>query len=519
VLVIACVNVASLLLARATARARELAVRLSIGAGRARLVRQLLAESLLLSLLGGLVAVAIAKWSAGLLALFLPQGHIGIVLDLRLDARAGWFTVGVSMLTALGFGLWPAIQATRGDLATVLKTDAAGSAGGRESARARRVLVVCQVAFSIVLLIVTGVFVRTLAELRPDDFRTDPARVLLFTMKPQQEIYSQSRKRVLAAELLRRVSQLSGVQSAVLAEFGPLGSRTASRVLQVPGHSLEAQADWVTPGFFDTVGIPRVSGRDFTDNDRPGAPLVMIVNQSLARALFGRENPIGRRVQMSHGAETSELEVVGVVADARYYELHEPPRPTAWFAFQGPDDLYMPTLHVRTLTPETAAMTSAIRREFDRVDQGFPVFNIKTLRVRVDESLSRERMIADISAAFGLLALALAAVGLYGLLAYSVARRQREIGIRIALGSTAGAIVATIAREGLVLVGAGSLAGILVATAGSPVLSHYLPGVSSLDPLIVSACAGLMLLIALVAVSVPAIRACRVDPLMALRQQ
>jgi macrolide transport system ATP-binding/permease protein len=518
VLVIACVNVASLLLARATARARELAVRLSIGAGRFRLIRQMLTESALLSLLGGIVAMGVASWSAGLLALFVPQGHISIALDLRPDSRVLLFTCVVSVLTTFGFGLLPALQATRGDVASALKADAVGAAGARHSTRTRAVLVMSQVAFSIVLLMATGVFVRTLADLRPEDYRADPNRVLLFTMKPQTELYTQARKLTLAAELLRRVSQQTGVQSAALAEYGPLGSRTSTDNLQVPGHTIEAQTDWVTPGFFETIGMPRVAGRDFTMNDRPGSPFVAIVNRSLARVLFDDEQPIGRIMQFVDDRQHRQFEIVGVVADTHYYDVHKAPGPAAWFAFQGDGDLYMPTLHVRSATTDSAGLVTAIRREFDQLDRGFPVFNIKTLEVRVEESLSQERMIANISAGFGILALALAAVGLYGILAYSVARRTREIGIRMALGSSAGSIIAMVAREGLLLVATGSIVGILIAIAGSRVLSRYLPGVSSLDLPTVAACAATMLVIALAAVCVPAVRACRVDPLTALRQ-
>jgi macrolide transport system ATP-binding/permease protein len=518
VLAIACVNVASLLLARATARTRELAVRMSIGAGRWRVVRQMLAESLLLALLGSVVSLGIANWSTGLLTLFLPQGHLGIALDLGLDRRVLIFTFAISLLTAFAFGLLPALQVTRGDLASALKDDAAGATGAAHGTRTRRVLVVSQVSFSIVLLIATGVFLRTLGDLRPADFHIDPTRVLLFTMKPQQEIYTPARKLVIANELLRRVSQLTGVQSAALAEFGPLGSRTSDGHLQIPGRTVEAQLDSVTPGFFDTVGIPRIAGRDFTMNDRPGSPFVTIISRSLARALFDDQNPLGRTLTIEGDRQPRTFEVIGIVADTHYYDVHAAPPPTAWFAFQADGDLYMPTLHVRSATADIAGLAAAVRGEFDRIDTGFPVFNIKTLEVRVEEAMARERMIANISAGFGVLALLLAAVGLYGILAYSVVRRRREIGIRIALGSTSRSIVAMVTREGLMLVGIGTLAGIIMAWAGFRLLARYLPGVSALDLPIILACGLTMVVIALAAVCVPAARACRVDPLIALRQ-
>jgi predicted permease len=519
VLLIACTNVANLLLARASARERELAVRLSIGAGRLRLVRQLLVESLLLSAMGAVVALGVARWSSAVLPLFVPQGHISIVLDLALNRRVLLFTLALSTSTAFAFGLLPALQATRGDLATALKTDSTGAAGGPHGTRTRRLLVMSQVSFSIMLLMATGQFVRTLFDLRPGDYQVDPNRVLLFTMKPQPEIYTPARKLVIASDLLRRVSELSGVQSAALAERGPLGSLNESRMVQGVGRTVEAQPDWVSPGFFDTIGVPRLAGRDFTTGDRPGSTFVAIINRSLARALFDDGNPIGRTVQLANDRLHRVFTIVGVVRDTHYADVHGPPEPAAWLTFQADGDLYMPTLHVRGRTADTASLVAAVRGEFDRIDRGFPVFNIRTLEARFNDALGRERMIANISAGFGSLALLLAAIGIYGVLAYSVVRRRREIAIRIALGSTAGSIAALVAGEGLLLAAGGMMAGIVIALPGSWVLAHYLPGMSSIDLAIVLGCVGVMMIVAAAAICLPTLRACRVDPLTALRLQ
>ncbi|HEX6463418.1 MAG TPA: ABC transporter permease [Vicinamibacterales bacterium] len=519
VLLIACTNVASLLLARATARERELAVRLSIGAGRLRLVRQMLVESMLLSLLGAVVALFVARWSSGVLPLFVPQGHIRIVLDLAVNRRVLLFTLALSASTAFAFGLLPALHATRDDLASALKADSTGAAGAPHGTRLRRLLVMSQVSFSIVLLIATGQLVRTLFDLQPADYQADPSRVLLFTMKPQPEIYSPARKLVIAGDLLRRVSQLTGVQSAALAERGPLGSRNEPQMLQGGGRTIDAQTDWVSPGFFDTIGVPRLSGRDFTTDDRPGSPYVAIVSRSLARALFDDENPIGRTVQLPNDRLHRVFTIVGVVRDTHYADVHKPPEPVAWFTFQADNDLYMPTLHVRGRTADTASLIAAVRSEFDQIDRGFPVFNIRTLEARINDALGRERMIANISAGFGSLALLLAAVGIYGVLAYSVVRRRREIGIRVALGSTAGPIITLIVREGLLLAAAGITAGIGIALPGSWVLAHYLPSISAVDFPVIVGCVGVMLFVAAAALCVPTLRACRVDPLTALRVQ
>ena len=519
VLLIACSNVASLLMARATARAREIAVRLSMGARRLRLIRQLLVESFLLSMMAAVVALGVSSWTSGVLPLFVPQGHISIVLDLALNARVLLFTLALSTVTALAFGLLPALHATRTDLAAALKSDSAGATGVPHGVRARRLLVVSQVCFSILLLLSTGQFVRTLFDLSPADYQVNPSRVLLFTMKPQPEIYSPARKLAIAGEVLRRVAQLPAVQSAALAERGPLGSRNESRTVQAAGRSIDAQPDWVSPGFFDTIGVSRVAGRDFTPGDRPGTPYVAIVSQSLARALFDGTDPIGQPLQLSNDRRHRVFSIVGVVSDVHYADVHRPSEPVVWFAFQADDDLYMPTLHVRGRTAETAGLTAAVRGEFDRVDRGFPVFNIRTLEGRIEDAIGRERMIANISAGFGVVALLLAALGIYGALAYAVARRNREISIRLALGSTPGSIVALVSREGALLAGTGIIAGLTLALPASWVLAHYLPGLSSPGWSVVVGAVSVMLGAAAAALCVPALRACRVDPVTALRQQ
>jgi predicted permease len=517
VLLIACTNVANMLLARASARGRELALRASIGASRGRLIRQMLTESVLLSLLGGAVGVAVARWAATVLIHFIPQGHISIVLDLNPDGRALLFTFIVSLLTGTLFGLVPALQATRGDLAAALKSDAAASVGARGGLR--RTLVVAQVAFSLVLLVVAGLFVRTLFDLRPAGYHTNAERVLLFTMKPQQEIYTAERKRVLVAELARRVSDLPGVQSAAFAEGGPLGSRASRGSIETQGHAaVRADTDSVTAGFFNAIGIPLIAGRDFTAGDTPASPQVAVVNQSLAHALFGNENPVGRHLLYPYDNSVHQFEVVGVVADVPYYDIHAAPRPGVWLALQQ-DVPYMPTLHVRVASAGTSAIVAAVRREFDAVDKGFPVFNIKTFEMRIEDSLSKERMVADLSAAFGLLALLLAAVGLHGILAYSVTRRTREIGIRVALGASRNSIIWLMAREALLVVGAGVVAGVVAGMVAGRMVASQLHGVSAADPASLAGATVAIFVIAIVAAAMPALRAARLNPLAALRHE
>jgi predicted permease len=519
VLLIACANVANMLLARAASRSRELAVRTSIGAGRFRLIRQMLAESLLLSLLAGVLAVAIGNWAAAALVHFLPQGHVATVLDLRMDATSILFVLALSLVACMTFGLAPAVRTTRGNLAGMLKSDSGGSIDGLSSGGFPKVLVVSQVAFSLVLLIAAGIFARTMLNLHPTDYGAHPEHVLLFTMKPQREIYTPERRRALSAELVRRVAELPGVEASGVAEYGPLGSRTSRDSLEAErGHSIRAETDWVTAGFFDAAGMRRVAGRDFAPTDKPGSPLVTIVNQSLARVLFGSANPLGRSIRLTEDRDARPFEIVGVVGDSRYYDIHLTPQPAAWFTFQGDPAPYMPTLHVRT-SARAAAMIAEVRRELNTFDKGFPVFNVKTLEVRIDESLARERILANLSGAVGLLALVLAAVGLYGVLAYSVARRTREVGIRMALGSSIRSVLWMVAREALILIAVGSLAGVALSVAGWRILAQRVPGIAPVDLPVLTVCAGVMLAVAAAAVSVPAARACRIDPLMALRQE
>ena len=521
VLLIACANVAGMLVARTAARGRELALRRAIGAGRGRLIRQMLAESLLLSLVAGAFAVVIGHWVAGTVVHFVPQGHVATVLDLRMDAVTVAFVVALSLVACVTFGVAPAVHTTRGNLVGMLKPDSAGSIGDLSRGWFRKLLVVSQVAFSLVLLIAAGVFVRTMLNLWPTDYGDHPERVLLFTVKPQGEIYAPAQRRTLTAELVRRVSGIPGLEAAGVAEYGPLGSRvseTRESIEAEPGHPVRAETDWVSKGFFDAVGLPRIAGRDFTESDKVGSPLVVIINQSLAHGLFGNANPVGRTIRLTQDKDARAFEVVGVVGDSRYYEIHRAPQPAVWFTFQDSAP-YMPTLHVRSSRLNTDALAAAVRRELDALDKGFPIFNVKTLDVAIEESLARERILANLSGAVGLLALALAAVGLYGILAYSVSRRTREVGIRMALGSSVRSVLWMVAREALFLIGLGGLGGITLSAAGWRLLSERMPGVSPIDAQVLIVCATVMLVVTVVAVSVPAVRACRIDPLRALRHE
>ena len=517
VLITACFNVANMLLARGAARAGEFALRASLGAGRLRLARQTLAESVLLSLVGGALGVILANWTAGALFSFLPQSNVRLAIDLHVDWRALVFTFSIALMTGILFGLLPAFQATGGSTANALKSDPRASTAGQQ-AHVRKILVMAQVAFSLALLIAAGVFVQTVSKLRPSGYSVNPARVLLFTMKPQREIYSDQRKLQVFGELVQRISDLPGVASAALAENGPLGTRWDHRTVRRPGREpTETSGDAVSPGFFETVGIRRISGRDFNAQDKLGAPLVAVVNESLVRRLYPNEEPLGQALNMQIGAQNQSYRIIGVVADTHYYDVHKPEGPFAWIAMWQ-NAPYMPTLFVRSKLASSAGMVPRIVEQFNAVDKGFPVFDIKTMADRIEDSLAGERMVANLSGAFGIMALMLAAVGLYGILAYSVSRRTREIGIRMALGARPGSVLWMVAREALVLVGFGSAAGLLMALGSFRAISHYVQA-TAVEPVVAVACVFGMLLTALCALAVPAIRACRIDPLRALQHE
>ena len=515
VLLIACVNVANLLLARGAGRAKEIAVRLSLGATRGRIVRQLVMESLLLSALGGLAGILVAWWGRGALLQLSPIEGTGA---LALNFSVLCFTLGAAVLTGLLFGLVPAWQATRVDLNSVLK----GGAGGTTVAgrfALRRVLMIAQVALSVVLLVGAGLFLRTLHNLRTADTGFNRENLMLFRVDAFLSGYKGPDGLALFDRLTERLARLPGVKAATFSRHGLLsgGRRTAS--VTVPGQPLASQdtlsnVHLVNPGFLAAMEIPLLLGRDVTARDTGTSPLVGVVNEAFVRRFFPEGgSPIGRTFNL----RDRTIEVVGVARDSAYASLREPMSP----AFYQPirqDPATQVNFALRTAS-DPAALVPAIRAAVREIDANLPIFELRTQEEQVTQLVARERMFALLSAFFAALALVLTCIGLYGLLAHQVTARTREIGIRMALGAQLRAVVNLVLREGLSLAIIGVVVGLCAAVSLTGFVSKMLFGVPPVDPVTLAGVSALLLLIAAVACYLPARRASKVDPMVALRSE
>jgi macrolide transport system ATP-binding/permease protein len=524
VLLIACANVANLLLARAMARRKEIAIRLSLGARRNRLIRQLITESVLLALFGGVAGLLLAGWGTGLLMTFKPPVQIPIVIDLRVDWRVLGFTFGLSLLTGILFGLVPALAASRPDVVAFLK-DHVGTESSR--VRLRGALVVVQVALSLMLLICSGLFIRSLRQASSVDLGFDPNNLLVMSMDWQLQGYAETAGRNMSEQLLDRVSALPGVESVSLSNSLPLGMGGSRRSVIIegytaqPGESTEVKWSSVAPGYFETFRIPILRGRTFNDQDRMGLPGVVVVNESFARHYWPGADPVGRRIQLGgtrSGANDppAYLEVVGVVRDCKYATLGEEPTP---FFYLNLLQHYQPslTLIVRT-RGNPIDYLSAARREVSALDKNLPLYDVKTMRQHLGLALLPARLAGSVLGIFGLAALILAAAGIYGVMAYSVAQRTREIGIRMALGASASSVLKLVVKHGMTLALIGMVLGLIASLALTRLIRPLLFGVSATDPLTFIVIVLLLSAVALLACYIPARRATKIDPMIALRQ-
>jgi predicted permease len=524
VLLIACANVAQLLLARATSRRHEIAVRLALGSGRARLVRQLLTESMLLALLGGAVGILFARWSSGFVVGLLSPTEREVWLDLSIDYRVFGFTIAVAAATGILFGLAPAWRCSRIDAQTVMRGAGRGVVGDT-SPRFVRGIVVCQVALSLVLIVAAGLLVgsfRRLATLDPG-FRRDD--VLVAEANWSSLGLADERSRTFPRELLERVRAIPGVRSASASLIVPISGSGWNDNVEVAGfapRSRRVALVWfnaVTDGYLETLGTDLQAGRDFTPQDREGASPVVLVNQTMAQRFFGAANPVGKSIRTNtHDSLSAPMEIIGVVEDAKYNTLDEETLPAAYVPL-AQSTLWGASIELalRSDGPPSVlipAVTAALRDIHPAITLEFA-----TLDDQVARSLARPRLLALLSGFFGTLALLLAVVGLYGTMSYSVARRRSEIGIRIALGAARTGILGMVAGEAGKVIAIGVALGALLAIAATRLLAAFLYGVTANDPVTLVLSALALAAVAMVAGLLPAWRAAAVDPMLALREE
>jgi predicted permease len=543
VLLIACANTANLLLARAAARRPEFAMRLALGAGRWRLTRQLLVESVVLAGLGGLCGILLARWAMRLLVIYMSSGRSPIVLDLNPNLRILGFTVAVSVATGILFGLAPAMRATRIELGPALKSLGNLLRRGHGGLQPGKILAMMQVALSLLLLIGAGLFVRSLQKLTGDNFGVSRESVLIVRVEPkgsdQRNIPgTTARLDRIYQGLLETVREIPGVRMASLGQSTPTSPNpgAAGQITLPSGTKVLVPMVMLYPNYFTTVGVPMVAGREFNGTDLDASsPLVCVVNEAFARQMFPGENAIGKSCTTSHRQNFNDpsrprysdleepVQIIGVVKDSRYSNPRGESQPVIYMTFlQTPTGRGQMVLHVR-VAGDAGSVLPRIREEVLRVDPTLPAFEVHTLAQEMDAALVQERLIAMLSSLFGALALLLASVGLYGLLAFGVVQRTGEMGIRMALGAGRGDVVWMILKEALLLVLAGVALGVPVALgvtrlAGSQI-SGLLFGVKATDPVAIGTAALLLISVATIAAFLPARRASRVDPMVALRNE
>ena len=524
VLLIACANLANLLLARATAREREMAVRQALGASRGKLVRQLLAESLLLAAMGALLGVLLAQFLSQFLVSFISTTNDKIFLDLALDWRVLGFTALVATLTCILFGLMPALRATRIEPGAAMKASGRGLSGSGGKFNLRRALVVVQVALSLVLVASAILFSRSLNKLLNVDAGFRSEGILISGVGLRQLDLPPERRVIFKRDLLERIKAIPGVESAAETNLIPLSGAAAGNNVWQEGadakSALSSSFSWIGPDYFKTLNTPLVAGREITEHDSLNAPKVAVVNETFARRLFNDPNPVGRRFWIEETPTDPETayEVVGVVKDTKYVDLREEANPIAFLALAqqstpAPSGQFL----IRSRLPR-AEISAAMIRTLAEIN---PAINVNFLgfKTMIEESLLRERLMATLSGFFGLLALLLASIGLYGILSYGVASRTKEIGIRMALGAQPREVRVSVLRESLVLVLIGVAVGLPIVFFATRFANTLLFGLTPTDPVSLGLAGLLLCVVAFVAGYMPARRATQVDPLVALRYE
>ncbi len=529
VLLIACVNVAHLLLARASTREKEIAVRTALGANPGRLVRQLLTESVLLAVMAGLIGLLVAYWSTGILAKLSPAGFPQ-ASEIRIDWRVLAFTLGVSIVTGLTFGLAPALSSARSNLNLVLRSGGRGGTGGRTRSRVRDVLMVCEVASSAALLIGAGLLIRSLVRLQEVNpgFRTDGVLTMQLSLPPTR--YSGLKVGLFYEQLLGRLAGITGVQAVGVSRFLPLSGNDASGNFQIEGQPRLRTTDQprakfrtASAGYFAALRIPLLRGRVFDNRDNQQTPKVVIINETAARRYWPNEDPIGKRI-LSGFDNDKWTTIIGVVGDVKHAGLDAATDPETYYHYlQIPPEVMnlaegTVALAIRT-SSDPAAMTSSVREQLRTLDPSLPIYNVHAMQDLVEGSVAEPRFRTLLISAFAGLALVLASLGLYGVVAYSVSQRTTEIGIRLALGAQPGGILQLVVFRAAGLAAIGLAIGVAVSLALSRIIGRFLFDISPADPITLGGASLIILLVALTASWVPALRAARVDPATALRAE
>ncbi len=521
VLLIACANVGNLLLSRAAARQAEISLRQALDASRGRLVRQLLTESLVLAVIGGLAGILLAQWGVSLLVSRLAATS---PINVKPDSSVLLFTLGLSVLSGVLFGLAPALRATKTDLTTALKEKSTRGRKGRFNLGSA--LVVAQVAVSLVLLVGAGLFARSLIKLQQEDLGFNNDNVLLASVDTRLAGYQPNDLSGVYRQLYDRLSALPNVSSVTIATYSPMSGTSRSSTLTVRGYTPNKDEDMnvadmlVGPKFAETLGVPLLMGREIGIQDTPTSTRVAVINQSLAQAFYRDQNPIGRRMTFNDDSDKEDVEIIGVIGDAKYDSPREQPERTVYRPILQVQDsgAFSNVFELRTVG-DPLALSGEVRAAILQFNDKLPVLNFTTLKTQTDDALKQERLVAQMVSFFGLLGLLLSCVGLYGIMAHAVVRRTNEIGIRMALGAERRDIIWMVLKESLMLVGVGLAVGLPASWAAGRLVSSQLFGLSPGDPLTLLIAVVLLSVVGALSGYLPARKASRVDPLTALRYE
>jgi predicted permease len=525
VLMIACANLASLLVARGEARQREIALRLALGAGRWRLVRQLVAESLLLAVVGGAAGIVLASWSLNLIVRAIPEDPGTSGLTPQLDYRVLIFAAVISIFTGILFGLAPALRASRANIQTILKDQGSSVSAGRANVRVRKFLLAAQIALTAVLLASAGLFAHSLLNLNRQDLGVRPDHVLQFSISPELNGYTPPQSIVLVERIRKNLESLPGVRAVSASEIAMLANSNSSSNITVQDYkeqeneNMDVDQNWVGPDFLSAMGTPLMSGREISESDTATAPRVAVVNQKFVQRFFAGRNPIGQHFGFGGGDDVHlDVEIVGVVKDSKNIDLRQDIGPYVLVPYSHSSHFGNATFYVRT-HQDPVSLATAVRKTVQDYDGKLSVFDLKTLTAQVNDIVFTDRLVTYFSLGLGILAALLAAIGLYGVMAYVVARRTREIGIRMALGATQGNVARMVLQEIAGISVMGLTVGLVAAYATGRIIESQLFGVKAGDPFVFAAAAVLLVIVAVLAGWLPARKAASVDPMVALRYE